>query len=76
MVNEHMICCSSQIDASSHVNILLVMHRSCLFVTTRILVVDLLSGRLHGRHVSGIVVLNAHRVNDTSGNYLLWDTRS
>ena len=29
--------------------------------------VDLLSGRLHGRHVAGIVVLNAHRVNDTSG---------
>ena len=41
--------------------------RSCLFVTTRILVVDLLSGRLHGRHVSSIIVLNAHRVNDTSG---------
>ncbi len=29
--------------------------------------VDLLSGRLHGQHVSGIVVLNAHRVSDTSG---------
>ena len=37
-------------------------------MTTRILVVDLLSGRLHGQHVSGIVVLNAHRVSDTSGD--------
>ena len=42
-------------------------HRSCLFVTTRILVVDLLSGRLSGRAVSGCIVLNAHRVTETSG---------
>lgn len=38
-----------------------------MFVTTRILVVDLLSGRLSGRAVSGCVVLNAHRVTETSG---------
>ena len=29
--------------------------------------VDLLSDRLSGRHVAGVVVLNAHRVTDTSG---------
>jgi len=37
-------------------------------VTTRILVVDMLSGRLPGRWVAGVVVLNAHRVTDTSGD--------
>eukprot|EP00803_Ostreobium_quekettii_P007976 evm.model.scf_384EXC.7 EVM.evm.TU.scf_384EXC.7 scf_384EXC:87735-88274(+) len=37
------------------------------FVTTRILVVDLLSGRLAPRGVAGMAVLNAHRVRDTSG---------
>lgn len=36
-------------------------------MTTRILVVDMLSGRLPGRWVAGVVVLNAHRVTDTSG---------
>ncbi len=35
--------------------------RSCLFVTTRILVVDQLSGRISGSQIAGIVVLNAHR---------------
>lgn len=35
--------------------------RSCLFVTTRILVVDQLSGRINGSQIAGIVVLNAHR---------------
>jgi hypothetical protein len=34
---------------------------SCLFVTTRILVVDLLSGRLDGRSIAGMVIVNAHR---------------
>ena len=35
--------------------------RPCLFVTTRILVVDMLSRRVQGRHISGIIVMNAHR---------------
>lgn len=39
---------------------------SCLFVTTRILVVDLLSGRLNPICVCGIIILNAHRVTDSS----------
>jgi DNA excision repair protein ERCC-4 len=38
-----------------------------MFVTTRILVVDLLSGRLSPNDVAGIYVLNAHRVTDSSG---------
>lgn len=36
-------------------------------MTTRILVVDILSGRLPGRWVAGVLVVNAHRVTDTSG---------
>eukprot|EP00889_Picochlorum_renovo_P003448 jgi/Picre1/30478/NNA_005842.t1 len=40
---------------------------SCLFVTTRILVVDLLSERLDPKQVSGIIVVNAHRLTDSSG---------
>lgn len=40
---------------------------SCMFVTTRILVVDLLSGRLSPGDIAGIYVLNAHRVTDSSG---------
>jgi len=36
-------------------------------VTTRILVVDLLSKRLSAAEVAGAVVMNAHRVTDTSG---------
>ena len=45
------------------------LYKTCssLFVTTRILVVDLLSGRLSPNNISGICVLNAHRVTDTSG---------
>ncbi|GAB4818898.1 hypothetical protein N2152v2_005944 [Parachlorella kessleri] len=40
---------------------------ACLFVTTRILVVDLLSSRLAARDIAGLLVLNAHRVSDSSG---------
>lgn len=41
--------------------------RATLFVTTRILVVDLLASRIRPRDIAGILVLNAHRVTDTSG---------
>jgi len=37
------------------------------FVTTRILVVDLLSGRLQPSAIAGLVVLNAHRAADQTG---------
>jgi len=42
-------------------------HGGCLFVTTRILVVDLLTQRLPASAVSGVLVCNAHRVTDTTG---------
>ena len=38
-----------------------------LFVTPRILTVDLLAHRLTGADISGMLVLNAHRTSDTSG---------
>lgn len=41
--------------------------RASVFVTTRILVVDLLSGRISPKEVAGVFVLNAHRSTDTSG---------
>jgi DNA excision repair protein ERCC-4 len=39
----------------------------CCFVTTRILVVDLLSSRAQASQIAGFIVLNAHRVTDESG---------
>lgn len=41
--------------------------KPCCFVTTRILVVDFLSARIQTEQVAGIIVLNAHRVSDVSG---------
>ena len=38
-----------------------------LFITTRILAVDLLTARLQHHQVAGIIVLNAHRASDDSG---------
>jgi DNA excision repair protein ERCC-4 len=38
----------------------------CCFVTTRILVVDLLSSRLRPTGIAGMLVLNAHNVTETS----------
>lgn len=45
------------------------LYRTCssAFVTTRILVVDFLSGRLEASDVAGLIVLSAHRVSDSSG---------
>jgi len=45
------------------------LYRSCpcLFVTTRIFVVDLLSGRVPPQLVAGVIVINAHKVTDVSG---------
>lgn len=40
---------------------------TCLCVTTRILVVDLLSGRLDPSRVAGIIVVNAHNISESSG---------
>ena len=41
--------------------------KACLFVTTRILVVDLLNSVVQPKQVAGLVVMNVHRVQDTSG---------
>jgi DNA excision repair protein ERCC-4 len=38
-----------------------------LFITTRILAVDLLTARLQPNQVAGFIVLNAHRATDDSG---------
>ena len=38
-----------------------------LFITTRILAVDLLTARLQHGQVAGIIVLNAQRASDDSG---------
>jgi DNA excision repair protein ERCC-4 len=38
-----------------------------LFVTPRIITVDLLARRLTGAEIAGMIVLNAHRTSDTSG---------
>lgn len=40
---------------------------ACCFVTTRILVVDLLCARVAPRNIAGMIVVNAHRVTETSG---------
>lgn len=54
-------------DLSTAERLGLYTSSSCLFVTTRILVVDLLSERLDPKQVSGIIVMNAHRLTDSSG---------
>lgn len=38
----------------------------CLFITSRILIVDLLNDKVPIDHVSGIVVLNAHQITEKS----------
>lgn len=54
-------------DLSTTERLGLYASSSCLFVTTRILVVDLLSERLDAKQVSGIIVMNAHRLTDSCG---------
>ena len=41
--------------------------KAMLFITTRILVVDLLTSVVQSQQVAGLIILNAHRVQDTSG---------
>lgn len=50
---------------SSHERLALYRGGGCLFVTSRILIVDLLNERVPLGQVSGIVVCNAHRVTET-----------
>ena len=56
---------TNEVSAASRID----MYRSkpCLFVTTRILVVDMLNARIQGQHIAGMIIMNAHRVTDASG---------
>lgn len=54
-------------EVSSAGRIDLYRSKPCLFVTTRILVVDMLNARIQGQHIAGMVVLNAQRVTEASG---------
>lgn len=56
------------IDARSHQAERLTLYKGggCFLVTSRILVVDLLTGQLDAAQVSGLLVNDAHRVTETS----------
>lgn len=54
-------------EISSAGRIDLYRSKPCLFVTTRILVVDMLNARIQGQHIAGMVILNAQRVTEASG---------
>lgn len=54
-------------EVSSAGRLDLYRSKPCLFVTTRILVVDMLNARIQGQHIAGMVIMNAHRVTDSSG---------
>lgn len=54
-------------EISAQERIELYRMKRCCFVTTRILVVDFLSNRVLPKEIAGMVVMNAHRVDDTSG---------
>lgn len=56
------------IDARSHLAERLTLYKGggCFLVTSRILVVDFLTGQLDASQVSGLLVNDAHRVTETS----------
>ena len=56
---------TNEVSASGRID--LYQTKPCLFVTTRILVVDMLNARIQGQHIAGMVIMNAHRVTDSSG---------
>jgi len=56
---------TNEVSAGSRIE--LYRSKPCLFVTTRILVVDMLNARIQGQHIAGMVIMNAHRVTDSSG---------
>ena len=56
---------TNEVSAAGRID--LYRSKPCLFVTTRILVVDMLNARIQGQHIAGRVVMNAHRVTDASG---------
>lgn len=56
---------TNEVSAAGRIE--LYRSKPCLFVTTRILVVDMLNARIQGQHIAGMVIMNAHRVTDASG---------
>ena len=56
---------TNEVSAAGRID--LYRTKPCLFVTTRILVVDMLNARIQGQHIAGMVIMNAHRVTDASG---------
>ena len=56
---------TNEISAAGRID--LYRSKPCLFVTTRILVVDMLNARIQGQHIAGMVILNAQRVTEASG---------
>ena len=56
---------TNEVSAAGRID--LYKSKPCLFVTTRILVVDMLNARIQGQHIAGMVIMNAHRVTDASG---------
>lgn len=56
---------TNEVSAAGRIE--LYRSKPCLFVTTRILVVDMLNARIQGQHIAGMIVMNAHRVTDSSG---------
>lgn len=56
---------TNEVSAAGRID--LYKNKPCLFVTTRILVVDMLNARIQGQHIAGMVIMNAHRVTDASG---------
>lgn len=56
---------TNEVSAAGRID--LYRSKPCLFVTTRILVVDMLNARIQGQHIAGMVIMNSHRVTDASG---------
>ena len=56
---------TNEVSAAGRID--LYRSKPCLFVTTRILVVDMLNARIQGQHIAGMIIMNAHRVTDASG---------
>ena len=56
---------TNEVSAAGRID--LYRGKPCLFVTTRILVVDMLNARIQGQHIAGMIIMNAHRVTDASG---------
>ncbi|KAM7491153.1 hypothetical protein LguiA_034074 [Lonicera macranthoides] len=53
-------------DLPSHHRLSLYTSGGIFFITSRILIVDILSGRVPSSSIAGIILLNAHSLSDTS----------